>query len=627
MLLGKKNLNQDVFYISEIGNNHNGSLDRAISMIDKSINFGADCVKFQMRSMNNLYRKISKKNKEDLGTEYIVDLLGKYELSNSDHKKIINYCKKKKINYLCSPWDIESLKFLENYNLEAYKLASADLSNLPLINAVLKTKKLILLSTGMSTEKEINFISKYLLKKNAKFILLHCNSTYPAPFFDINLRFLNKLKKLSNYVGYSGHERGIAVSIGSIALGACVIERHFTLDKNMEGPDHVASLDEKEFRQMILYGNELKQSLGLSDNRVLSQGEMINRENLGKSLVARKNIKKGTLIKRNHIDIKSPGRGLSPMFLENLVNKRSNRHILKGDFYYTSDLKSKRIMKHNLSFNIKAEWGIPVRFHDFEKFQSLLNANIWEFHLSYNDLNLNPSKFLSQKNSKFCVHAPELFANSNLLDLSSPNKNYLKLSIDNIKKVIEITLQLKKYFPQTKKPLIIANVGGYSTNGNISISEKLDRYEILIDSLNSLKDSQYEIIPQNMAPFPWHFGGQRYQNLFVLPEEIHHYAKKYGIRFCIDTSHAILTCNFYKLKLSKYLDMVVNYCPHFHIADASGFNGEGLQIGTGDGNFSEIMKIINQKKKTYSFIPEIWQGHKDNGSEFIIALKKLSKLC
>ena len=619
-------MNKRTYIISEIGNNHNGSFERAIEMIDKSKKMGVDAVKFQMRDIKSLYRKNKESNNiEDLGTEYILDLLKKYDFSRDTHYKIRKYCNQIKVEYICSPWDIQSLKYLDKFKLSKIKIASADLTNLPLIREVIKRKKEIILSTGMSKEDEILKIIKFLKKNKSEFTLLHCNSTYPAPASDINLRYIERLKKIHHKVGYSGHERGTAISIAAVALGASIIERHFTLDRTMEGPDHAASLEENEFSYLVSSIREIESALGSNSKRILAQGEMINRENLAKSIVARKSISKNDVFTNTNLEIKSPGRGLSPLSYEKLIGKKSNRNIQKGDFLYNSDLKRPPNFKLN-NFKFNLNWGIPVRFHDFMKFKSMIKPKIWEFHLSYSDLSVNFEDYIKENiQEDFCIHAPELFSNSSLLDLASRNKNYLKLSMDNILKVIELTLKLKSTFLNTKKPLIIANVGGHSMDQNIDESEKLDAYEILGESLIALKSNDYEIIPQNMAPFPWHFGGQRFQNLLVYPKEITDFGKKNNINFCIDTSHMIMTCNHFNLDMKKYLNLVHKYTKHLHIADAKGINQEGLQIGDGDSNFDQIIQTIRKKFTNISFIPEIWQGHKDHGKDFWIALNHLNK--
>ena len=282
------------FIIAEIGNNHNGDFERAKLMIDKAVEMGADCAKFQMRQMKEVYRSRSlEKSGEDLGTEYIIDLLNRFELSVDQQKQLADYCSQKGILYLCTPWDITSVDILESFGVAAYKVASADLTNLPLLDRLAKTKKPLILSTGMSTTDEVKFTVAFLTERKVQFVLLHCNSTYPAPLHDINLKWMKSIEAIHPLVGYSGHERGIAVSMAAVALGAKIIERHFTLDRMMEGPDHAASLEFNEFKEMISGIREIESALGSAESRSLSQGEMINRENLGKSLVASIELKWG----------------------------------------------------------------------------------------------------------------------------------------------------------------------------------------------------------------------------------------------------------------------------------------------------------------------------------------------
>ena len=322
------------FIIAEIGNNHNGDFSRAIKMIDLAIDMGADCVKFQMRHLDKVYRKKSlDKSGEDLGTEYIIDLLNRFEFSLEEHKKIAEYCKNKGILYLCTPWDETSIEVLESFDVKAYKVASADLTNLPLLNTLSKTGKPLIISTGMSKVEEVIEVKKFLKKRNVEFAFLHCNSTYPAPFQDINLNWIKSLNKIHSLIGYSGHERGIAVSLAAFSLGACIIERHFTLDRNMEGPDHAASLEYDEFKSLIIGIREVEMALGLGKVRKISQGEMINRENLAKSLVSSKNLSKGTIVKPEHVKVLSPGQGISPLKYDQLIGKELRRDINFEDFF------------------------------------------------------------------------------------------------------------------------------------------------------------------------------------------------------------------------------------------------------------------------------------------------------
>jgi len=614
------------FVIAEIGNNHNGDFSRAIKMIDLVIEIGADCVKFQMRQLDQVYREKSlNKSGEDLGTEYIIDLLNKFEFSVDEHRKISKYCQGKGILYMCTPWDEKSIEALESFGVKAYKVASADLTNLPLLDNLSKTGKPLIISTGMSREDEVIEVKSFLEKREVEFAFLHCNSTYPAPFQDINLNWIKSLKKIHPLVGYSGHERGTAVSLAALSLGACIIERHFTLDRNMEGPDHAASLEHDEFKTLIKGIREVEMAIGSGKKRKLSQGEMINRENLGKSLVSSKNLVSGTIIKPEHVKVLSPGQGISPLKYDQLIGKELKREMNFEDFFYESDIEDNLITSKEYKFN--RPWGIPVRFHDFQQYSDMAKPDFFEFHLSYSDMELNPKNYLdSTYECGFVVHAPELFKESHLMDLATPNSEYRKYSMEQTQRVIDITRNLKAYFPKEKKPMIVANIGGFSMDKPIPKSETKEYYKQFFESLSNLDIEGVEIIPQTMAPFPWHFGGQRYQNIFVEIEEIEKYCKEFGIRMCFDISHSMLTCNHLKKDFYAFCEKIAPYTAYLHLGDASGVNGEGLQIGEGEINFEKFGKILNQKFKNIPFIPEIWQGHKNKGQGFWIALEKLKGL-
>jgi len=618
--------NQSVFVIAEVGNNHNGSFERAIELIDNAASIGADCVKFQMRQLKNLYRtKSLNKEGEDLSAEYVLDLLNKFELTSEQHKKLFEYSKERGIQYLCTPWDEVSVDILCDFGVDGFKVASADFTNILLLEKIISTKKPFIVSTGMTTEEEIQYIVEYLKSKKAKFGILHCNSTYPAPLHDINLNYLDKLKKLHKIVGYSGHERGISVSLAATAKGARIIERHITLDRNMEGPDHAASLEPNEFKNLIDGIREISEALGSSSNRVMSQGEMINRENLGKSILASRPILKGTTLSRDDLMIRSPGQGLSPMHIDKLTGMKIQRDLKQEDFFYMTDITGNTVKPRK--YNINMKWGVPVRYHDYNHYYSLGILKFIEFHLSYSDMNLEISDYLDDRyDLDFCVHAPELFEGSHLMDLASLDKEYLSQSIAETQRVINITQELSNYFPNTKRPLIIANIGGFSMDGVISESDKNTRYQIFEDSLGKLDFKNTELIPQTMAPFPWHFGGQRFQNLFVLPEEIAQYCSKLNLRICFDISHSMLTCNYFGISFLDYAKTVLPYTAHIHVGDAKGLNGEGLQIGEGDINFKEFFALLNDFSNDISFIPEIWQGHKNNGEGFWVAMEKLERI-
>ena len=612
------------YVIAEIGNNHNGDFDRAIALVDAAVAAGADCAKFQMRKLDEVYRASSLSGKDDdLAVEYTLDLLRRFELPTAQQKKIAEYCAAKGIEYLCTPWDAKSVAVLESFGVEAYKVASADLTNLPLLARLTATGKTLIVSTGMSTTDEIKAAAKFLDDRNASYVLLHCQSTYPAALHNIHLRFMETLREIHPVVGYSGHERGIAVSTAAVALGAVVIERHITLDREMEGPDHAASLEPEEFKALVSGIREVEAARGEKlAERALSQGELINRENLAKSLVAARDLSAGTVISESDIAVKSPGQGLSPLKMPALLGRKLTRTMAADDYFFQSDLNEGAAKARRYRFD--RPWGVPVRYHDTERFLEICEPDIIEFHLSYSDMERDPAAYLSGTyDLGFVVHAPELFAGSKLMDLATPDEALRRYSLEQTQAVIDITRGLKKFFPKTKRPPIVANIGGFTMDEPLPPEEKAERYRIFAQSLNELDMDGVELTPQTMAPFPWHFGGQRHQNIFIFPEESAAFCAKHGLRMCVDISHTKLAANHFGFDFAQGLAQLGPHTAHLHFGDAKGLDGEGLQIGEGEIDFDEIGQVLRKHAPAASFIPEIWQGHKNMGEGFWTALERL----
>ncbi|MEA5535542.1 N-acetylneuraminate synthase family protein [Crocosphaera sp. XPORK-15E] len=616
------------FIIAEIGNNHNGSLDLAKKLIDEAIAAGANCAKFQLRSLKSLYYNAGNANdaSEDLGSQYTLDLLSRFQLSDEEMLQAFDYCQEKGILALCTPWDLDSLNILENYGMIAYKVASADLTNHQLLKALAKTGKPLICSTGMSTEAEISQSVQLLQRWGAMYVLLHCNSTYPAPFKDVNLNYITRLKELGDCpVGYSGHERGINVAIAAIAKGAKVIEKHFTIDKSMEGNDHKVSLLPQEFKAMVEGIRQVEEALGTAGERRLSQGELMNRETLAKSLIINCKLEPGQVITEAMIEIKSPGKGLQPNRKKELIGKAAKRQFKAGDFFFLSDLEEAQVTAKNYQFN--RPWGLPVRYHDFTKLLAKSNPDLLEFHLSYKDLEQEINQYFEQPyDLDYVIHSPELFAGDHVLDLCSLDANYRNHSIEELQRVIDITRKLKPFFKKASQPLIVTNIGGFTLDEPLPITQRQKLYDLLLESLSKLDSEGVEIIPQTMPPFPWHFGGQRYHNLFVDPQDIAEFCSQNNYRVCLDTSHSKLACNHHNLSFKEFMEQVGPYTAHLHIADAEGLDGEGLQIGDGNVDFPALAEDLKKTAPNASFIPEIWQGHKNDGEGFWISLERLEKL-
>lgn len=628
LTIGEKKVGSGMpaFIIAEIGNNHQGNLDEAKALIEMAADSGVDSVKFQMRSMESLYGKMSAKKSasQDLGVQYTADLLSRFQLSDDELFQAFDHCKSNGVEPICTPWDLESVEKLESYGMAAYKVASADFTNYELLSVLAATNTPLICSTGMCTEEEILSSSSLLKKLGAECILLHCNSTYPTPFKDVNLKYLSTLKKFGFNIGYSGHERGNFIPLAAVSLGACVIEKHITFDKTQEGNDHKVSLLPSELKEMVSQIRLLEEALGTDNPRFITQGELINREVLAKSLYAKEKIFIGDKISRDKVIIKSPGQGLQPNKIDELIGKIAHRDIEEDSCFFNSDLASKVSRKDFYSF--KRPFGIPVRYHDFLKLTDQGHIDFAEFHLSYQDLTHKPSDFILHKpNFSFAVHAPELFSNDHILDLCSLDEEYRKVSVNNLNNVIKHCCELALCFDRQEPPILVVNAGGWNVNGFVSTEQKDKLYKALKKSLKEIDTQKVQIAFQTMPPFPWHFGGQSHHNLFVDPDEINNFCNDTGQKVCLDVSHSMMACNFYGWDLNKFVDTISQHISYLHIVDADGSDGEGIQLGEGDVDFEALAEVLNKNCPKVPFIPEVWQGHKDNGAGFWSALNFLEK--
>lgn len=325
-----------VFIIAEAGVNHNGDIRLAKKLIDVAKEAGADAVKFQTFKAELGISQFAEKaeyQKERTGNEESqLDMVKKLELSFDDFSELKAYCEAKGILFLSTPFDFESILFLNELNMPIFKIPSGEITNLPYLIKVANTEKPVIMSTGMCEMNEIKEAINILKQNGAKHItLLHCNTQYPTPFEDANIKAMIDLKKYFGLpVGYSDHTLGIEAPIAAVALGAEVIEKHFTLDKTMEGPDHKASLEPEELKAMISAIRHLELALGDGIKKP-SSSELANKVIARKSIVAKVDIKAGELFTENNLTVKRPGNGISPMQWFEVLGQKANRDFQEDE--------------------------------------------------------------------------------------------------------------------------------------------------------------------------------------------------------------------------------------------------------------------------------------------------------
>jgi len=315
-----------------------GSVEIAKKMIDKAVEAGADAVKFQTFQTDALVTKSAPKaeyqKKFGSKSKSQFEMLRKLQLNEDAHRKLMAYCKAKKITFLSSPFDLESIDLLSDLGIETFKIPSGEITNLPFLRKIGYLKKKVIMSTGMSDLGEIRAALDVLMKAGTvkeNIIVLHCNTDYPTPTEDVNLRAMIAIKETFDVkVGYSDHTTGIEIPIAAAALGAEVIEKHFTLDRNAVGPDHKASLEPDEFKMMVRSIRNIKKALGNGIKKP-SASEIKNRPIIRKSIVAARDIEQGEVFSEENITTKRPGAGISPMEWDKIIGKKAARNFKKDD--------------------------------------------------------------------------------------------------------------------------------------------------------------------------------------------------------------------------------------------------------------------------------------------------------
>jgi sialic acid synthase SpsE len=329
--------NRKPITIAEAAVEHLGSLNVAKRMVESAKASGADIIKFQM----HLQDEEMLKNKIKFWGGSLDSILDKYNLTIEDHKQLIKYCKKIKIQYLCTPFSPKAVRVLDKLGAQGFKTGSGEMTNLEILNEIAKTRKPLILSTGMSNEDEIYEICNYLNSLNVNFAIMNCTSIYPCPYNKINLGYISKLKeKTKKIIGHSDHTPDIYSSFGAVANGAKIIEKHFTLNRNLKGPDYQVSLEPHEFKEMV--NGIYKIYLASGNKKKLYKDEKIVQSWARHSVVATSVIKKDQMLKKKYLTVKRPGIGIPAKYINELTKYKAKKNIKSNSIIFWSNLIKKK---------------------------------------------------------------------------------------------------------------------------------------------------------------------------------------------------------------------------------------------------------------------------------------------
>lgn len=629
--------NSRPYLIAEIGVNHNGSLDEAFFLINHAASSGCNAVKFQHRA-ENVY-DTEAIDEYDLGTQYIISEIERTNLSIEKLNHCCEFASSLGLHIIITPFNETSFNEIVQHirYFSAIKIASCDLTNTMLIDHIVKSKidVPLILSTGMSHERDIIKTNSYLRTTKKEYAFLHCNSTYPAPAEDINLSYIGRLAELTDsVVGYSSHDGESCIPISSICYGASIIEFHITRDKCANGTDHRASVEVLSLPSFVRNCNLVYSSIGKSSPRIPSQGELANLQSLGKSLTVNKSLGKGHVLTYNDFMLTSPGSGFSLAKIQDLIGKTLSKDLRSGRLLTNDCIEEYKIssypdLKDALSRLDKNNYltGIPVRLHDFEKLWSIFKTNMVEFHMSDRDLSLNPSNYIKKEYSDvfLLIHAVEQYEDGFIFDLASHDEDIIKRSFLEISRLIASAENLKIFFNQSSRIPIVINPGGFTCDCFANLDDSLKKTELIANNLNILSQKYpgYLFLPQTMPPFPWHQGGRSYHNILTSLERIKFFKNICNLKLCLDLSHTALSCDHFKEDIYDHIHIMSDRIAHIHLSDALGSSAEGLEIGAGSIDFKKVHESLNLSSKTF-MIPEIWQGHLHDGGKFASSIIRYS---
>ncbi len=594
--------------IAEIGINHDGEIKKALELINHSHKSGANAIKFQYRNLKRCY---SDSIREEIGDQMIKSEIIRNYLNPEQIGQLLKSAKKLNLKVGISFFNHEDLNDFRNIlDFDFFKVPSVELLNFKLINKLLSFNKEVLISTGCSTENEIiKCIENIKNYRNWK--MLHCISNYPLNLSNSKLGYIKRLKNLTKRsVGYSSHDENWENCLIAATLGAEIIERHITTDKNLFGLDHTTSSNPKDFEILSKYLKALPMIIKGDSPRTLNQGELLNKQNLGRSIYARKNILKGSFIQEDDIEELSPQTGITLQEFPKYKDKIIQRNILKGDVieksHFDSLYKLSKELKKQANQN---KLSLPVRLHDFHKINNQFELGNYEFHFSFKEVlegELTSKNFPSDK--QYSIHLPDYIDSSTIIDPFSENQFIKDKSEEILNKTITFARDLQE---KTSKPVPI--IGSFS----ICKSEKEIFYENHKNLIDKYEKMNCKLLPQWLPPIAWYFGGSVALNVFNSKEDLN-WLKIFSINICLDICHFGM-CIAGNFLLKEDFEELFELTNHIHLADSIGIDGEGIQIGKGDS----INKYFLKKSlaSSHTKVLEVWQGHLNSYKGFYEAIK------
>ena len=603
--------------ICELGINHNGSFNIAKKLIDIASHNKCWGIKFQYRSLKK------KKRSDEIGKEIINLEVKKNYLKPSSINLLAIYAKDKGLQVGISFFS--KIDFLDFKNLNSFdflKVPSPVSADLDLLSFFFTKKKKVFISTGGKRSNEITKLTNFLKKfKTKDYSIFHCISNYPLFNENAKLGFIDTLKKKNPKIeiGYSSHENNIYNCIFALSKKIDFLERHITLDKKSKGIDHTSSSDPLELADLANFVNKLHLIDKKIKYRELNQGEVINIQNLGYSYYFNKEKKENTVLKKTDLYLDTPNVGIDPKNLDQFLGKKLLNNVRKGSPLISSLFHKTTLSSGYENFCKKNYISFPVREKDYELVDQNLKSSCYEFHFTFQDLkkfSLKNIEFNFLKKNLFSIHLPDYIDQNNLIDFFSQNKKIREKSLDILKKCTKIAKDLNSV--SRGKCNLIVSILNYQ---NLDKEKFYKKVKKLMEDIKNKHD--INLFPQWLPAIAWYFGGSYYTNIFTDPDDFK-FLQKNKMKICIDISHLILSCNYFKKNPDKVFDDNQNLFHHFHIGDAKDFDFEGILLGEGEIKKTKILRKIFKIKNKIKVV-ETWQGHLNNCDYFKKDLNYLLK--
>lgn len=597
------------FLIAEIGINHNGSLDTARKLIHEAAIAGASAVKFQYRNLSRTYGEGS----NEIGDEILRKEIYENYISPEDMLCLLEQGKSEKLKVGISFFDVEDVKDFDSKisEFDFFKIPSVELTNLELINALLQFKKMVFISTGAHNEEEIEHTFKALPKSG--WVPLHCVSNYPVIDINAKLGYIEFMRnKWGRDVGYSSHDKDWEICLLAIGRGVKIIERHITLDKNTIGLDHSTSSTPQEFHRLSTYLAHSDLITSGNSPRSANQGELINRQNLGKSFFAIRDINENEKVQSNDFAYRHPNTGVSRFRFGQLIGQPITRSLKRGGVLAESNLLPREVLDYQTIARCnELSISLPIRLHDYLSISRTFRLNNYELHLSFGELDKLQDFLPDDRAHKFSIHLPDYLNSKQLINPFSLNQELRRDSREAFLKVGNFASRLLK--SQNGQVLLVSSLSIIDTN-------KEDFYSQCKTLQDEFASRGLTLCFQWLPPFAWYFGGSEPLTVFNNEEDLP-FILKNNLNVCLDTSHLLMGANFFGFKPEFIVNQLAGLIKHYHFADARGFDGEGYQLGEGDPNHVDFLMDVIIKPEVK--VVEVWQGHLDLYSGFYKALRSI----